>query len=580
MVKMHPQNPAYITNPAERKVFEWIRSTFPDGCEAFCNIRWKDGNYDKEADFVVFHPNGIIILLEVKGTEKWKRQNNKWLYADGSTPSTNPDDQVIGNKNSIKEAYYREHYSNSTFSIVGGLVFPDWAPTSQITNPTVPVYHKGISENLYDWTESKLISRVLRYVTFPSSMETRIRTFKTLAAMECYPKLSELIESVSDEISQNTLKRLEQTLDEIKDEKGQLVEGLAGCGKTWLAEKLLDILYNNQNINSIFVTCKNISLACHLIEVHPQYVQTRKCVIQPLYEYAESVLRKHDHIRQELILKKYSKKEEHYYWQTILKEFSRRLQSYNIKYDAIIVDEAQMLDSDGWDCIRKMRSNDGYLYVFSDNEQKIYNEVNNKLPWFDFDRKTLKYSIRNSGNIFRFATAHFQNEEITNKARSDDGLPVWVRYYSDTEDMKRAIVSFKKMLIDQGVDVKDIILLTPKVKNSALYDESNRDAPKDIGGVTLVEPIRKRKDYPDPKLFRTTIQKFRGRERRVVILAELDEGVDGLSTFVYVGATRAKVHLIVLMNKNVSEELKALYGQYSLNITGCCDNYEKIMDKM
>ena len=99
MVKMHPDNPSGITNGPEKQVYDWIQSTFPDGCEVFHGIRWNDGIHDRESDFLVFHPGGFIILLEVKGGYEWIRENGKWRYEGGKIPLKDPDIQFIENKN-------------------------------------------------------------------------------------------------------------------------------------------------------------------------------------------------------------------------------------------------------------------------------------------------------------------------------------------------------------------------------------------------------------------------------------------------------------------------------------------------
>ena len=100
-----------------------------------------------------------------------------------------------------------------------------------------------------------------------------------------------------------------------------------------------------------------------------------------------------------------------------------------------------------------------------------------------------------------------------------------------------------------------------------------------IRKIKLEENIGLKKVNPDSTLFRTTIQNFRGRERRVVILAEFDNSVGDFDKLIYIGATRAKSLLIVLANINISEERKTLYSKYTLDISDCYDIYENIMKK-
>jgi hypothetical protein len=69
-------------------------------------------------------------------------------------------------------------------------------------------------------------------------------------------------------------------------------------------------------------------------------------------------------------------------------------------------------------------------------------------------------------------------------------------------------------------------------------------------------------DDPEPgALLASTIHGFKGLERPVVILAEIGErhGED-LATYLYVGASRARNHLIVLAREPVDRDLRALAG--------------------
>ena len=56
----------------------------------------------------------------------------------------------------------------------------------------------------------------------------------------------------------------------------------------------------------------------------------------------------------------------------------------------------------------------------------------------------------------------------------------------------------------------------------------------------------------DPASIRfTTIQSFRGMERKVVILTELDEEIKNLEQLNYLGASRAKTMLIYLISNKI-----------------------------
>jgi superfamily I DNA/RNA helicase len=69
-------------------------------------------------------------------------------------------------------------------------------------------------------------------------------------------------------------------------------------------------------------------------------------------------------------------------------------------------------------------------------------------------------------------------------------------------------------------------------------------------------------EEPEPgALLTSTIHGFKGLERPVVILAEIGERhPEALPTYLYVGASRARNHLIVLATEAASRELRTLTG--------------------
>ena len=572
---MYPENSSVITNDSEKTVYEWIKTYFPGNCEAYYGIRWKDRS-DMESDFLIFHPGGFIILLEVKGGDNWIKRDGKWQYLDGEKPKTDPDNQFLNNKHSLIDNF-NKYFNRDQYRIVGGLVFPEWSPSNDVSNGPVSIYYPEIGIDLYEWVNAKLIEPNRKYIkNGPIEKDILIKKFKELFSLESYPKLSIQLKKSSKRISRETKLRLDQSLDEIKSERQVSVKGVAGSGKTWLVKNLAQILYEQPEINSMLITCKSKNLAAYLKrkmkKFSPDY--SDKCIIEPLYDYAERILVEHDDIPEDTKTRKDIN--EHEYWEDVMHIFSVKTFDYGIHFDAILIDEAQMLNERSWLSLDNMRSSrNNYMYIFYDLKQQYYNMIDNHIPNLGFAEKELKYNIRNTGNIFRFATAHYKDPVISSYAKSIDGLPVWLRYYSGEKDMKDSIVRFRKILIEQGVDLRDIILLTPKKTKSCLY-QKNPESKMTIGSIKLVEKLSEKPNIKTT-LFRTTIQNFIGREREVVILSEFDESVKDFDTLMYIGASRAKSLLIVLADQNISQEKKELYKRYSLNVSKCYENYENIM---
>jgi hypothetical protein len=113
--------------------------------------------------------------------------------------------------------------------------------------------------------------------------------------------------------------------------------------------------------------------------------------------------------------------------------------------------------------------------------------------------------------------------------------------------MKYNLQNMLTALIRDGrVSSKDIIVLRGKKKASRLNDGEK------IGPYVLTSLDNE--DNPAAIRF-TTIQSFRGMERRVVILTELDEEVKNIEQLNYLGASRAKTMLAYLVSDKVAPPL-------------------------
>ncbi len=102
------------------------------------------------------------------------------------------------------------------------------------------------------------------------------------------------------------------------------------------------------------------------------------------------------------------------------------------------------------------------------------------------------------------------------------------------------------LIRDGRVSAKDIVVLRGKKKYSRLIDGER------LGPYMLTSL----ENEQDPAAIRfTTIQAFRGMERRVVILTELDERVSNIEQLNYLGASRAKTMLAYVVSNRIAPNL-------------------------
>jgi superfamily I DNA/RNA helicase len=219
------------------------------------------------------------------------------------------------------------------------------------------------------------------------------------------------------------------------------------------------------------------------------------------------------------------------------------------RYSAMVVDEAQDFRPDWWPLLLRLHRHpdDGALFLFSDSNQNLYQGA---LPG-DLAEKAvpLHWNLRNTEPIHEFVSVFYRGEEPA-LGRGPKGRPVEILGYRDEHELARLLTLVLKNLQAERVPLDDVVLLTPaRPEKSALRRRGGVD------GYRFV-------DDPEPgALLASTIHGFKGLERPVVILAEIGERhPEDLATYLYVGASRARNHLIVLAREPVDRELRALAG--------------------
>jgi superfamily I DNA/RNA helicase len=111
-------------------------------------------------------------------------------------------------------------------------------------------------------------------------------------------------------------------------------------------------------------------------------------------------------------------------------------------------------------------------------------------------------------------------------------------------------VVLANLVEEEHVPLEDIVVLTPSgTEKSRLRSRGTVD------GYRLSESVE------PGTVLATSVHAFKGLERPVVILAELgDKHLEDLRQYLYVGASRARNHLVVLATEPVARELRTITG--------------------
>ena len=110
-----------------------------------------------------------------------------------------------------------------------------------------------------------------------------------------------------------------------------------------------------------------------------------------------------------------------------------------------------------------------------------------------------------------------------------------------------------RLTVEERIPTDEITVLSPLREKSCLWGTSMPQGPQ----------LTDKWPPPPGQVYFSTIYSFKGLERAVIILVEIDRlsGLrDDLNQLLYVGCSRARNHLIVLLCEDADPEVKDAFG--------------------
>jgi superfamily I DNA/RNA helicase len=242
------------------------------------------------------------------------------------------------------------------------------------------------------------------------------------------------------------------------------------------------------------------------------------------------------------------------------------LDHLEMRFDAIIVDEGQDFLEGWWTPLQLLLQDpdQDVLYILYDDNQCIYGHPST-LPLHD-PPYLLTVNCRTTKHIHE-QILHFYQGTSTPIARGPDGVPVEFQIYESKDHLQVELMTLlQKLTTEDRIPPEAILVLTPYSRKKSWIK-----AEQLVGTVGL--------DWnPGPGQVRlATIHAFKGLERSVVILVELErwltQGVQGidLKRLLYVGCSRAKNYLLVLLPKKHAEEMLHYFQPTQPDSSGASD---------
>lgn len=544
----------YRTDPkrrAELSVYDSLRDGLSSEWTVFYDVPWlsipEDGMaFDGQADFIVAHKDYGILLIEVKGGGiRYDGPRLQWISRDGNDTDhdIDPFRQVEASKYALlKKLKSTAELASMWIQIFDCVCFPDVMTSGLGVGFDAPADIIIGREHLGEI--EKKIRSIFDYLdkSHRHNQDTnrRVETFllKTLASTTEFPHPFKVETEESEQEIIRLTKEQFRILDLLNRQRRVAVGGGAGSGKTFLAVEKAKRL-SKQGFKTLLV-CYNRSLAK---ELGRSCTKEKNLVVSTFHRLCKNAAEKLERRLPNYGAGMVQEEVDSYYAEALSDAMTAQASG---KFDAIVVDEGQDFADDWWialeDCFAD-KSN-GILYAFYDDNQVIYKgrgSVPSDLLVFD-----LNENVRNSKPIFNTIRCHYTSAAPGDLVcRGPAGRPVESCVYENEKGLQQSLNKVLQRLLNQEqLRESDLVVLTPK----NLDERSAIPKLKLPCGISLV---RNEEEVGKMKVLCSTINSFKGLERKVAILTELDDEFVGLpeslrKALLYVGLSRPRTHLIVL----------------------------------
>ncbi|MBK9564126.1 MAG: NERD domain-containing protein [Saprospiraceae bacterium] len=551
MIPTIPNDFGSYGDDGEEGIFKLFK-TLPKEYTIFYSLEWIEGEWvngkrkpQGEADFVIFHKEKGILVLEVKSgiisfsNLIWTQKNRK----TGETKEIDPLSQASRSKFKLMEIIdsILKYKSGEKYLICHAVFFP-----SITFNP--PAFPLNASREIC-WDERALVNlestidKTFEYWKKEFKIKTELLDSTAKQIVEriapeyhAVASIRSSVEYLDNQFARMT-KEQSSLVNFLDEQKIASIQGIAGTGKTFIAiEKAKRLAEQGR---SVLFLCYNNKLKEFLSKYH----QINKVYFHNVHSLAYSLLDNND-IKIEEVL-------------SCLKDELIN-GTIDLPYQDIIIDEGQDIDLFLLEILfYKVKANKGYFYIFFDRNQSINNVQQDTIKWiWDLDcRLTLYKNCRNTKEIAiaSYKPLNFKNDIVG--LPSSGNLPV-LYLNKNEKDVPEIISNILNKYISTSVTINDIAILTIK-------DEKNTVFKKDF----QYKSFKITEDYLSNNLLFTTVRKFKGLESKVIILIDVSK-----STFMnneellryYVGVSRAR-HFVFIISSLKNEEIPEIMNRISHN---------------
>jgi hypothetical protein len=541
-------------SPAERRLYEAFARELGDDWVVFHHVNWISRDdlgrpRDGETDFVVAHPHLGVLVVEVKGGRI------RFDERTGHFISTDRDDVDHGIGDPFEQATESKHTLIAKVRsmprwprrrvVFGHMVaFPDAVVESDKATWLRPNAPREIIIDALDLVS--LQERLCGALSFwagenptdtppgRDGIEVLVRLLGQSREIR-HPLLAEQARADQQAIVRLTGRQF-RYLRFLSGQRRAAIAGCAGSGKTFLALEKARSLAEDEGLK-VLLTCYNRALADHLGDALGYRHQF------DVFNFHQLCVHWAEQAGQRLAYRENAPPE--YFNLTLPTALLEAVEQIGPQYDAIIVDEGQDFRAEWWEVLPWLLYDpaDGVLYVFYDDNQRVY-PGRSPIP-IETAPYILNENCRNTRRVFDVVSHFYQGEELP-VVLGPEGQPAEVVEYTGEEDGWAKLRRLLHRLLNENRFAPDeIAVLTARgARSSGILDQR-------LGNVQLTDHL----PLNPGEIFATTVRRFKGLERPVIVLCEVDATLspDDVETLMYVGTSRAKAHLVVLLDQDAPE---------------------------
>lgn len=536
-----------LPSRAESRVYRYLRDLEFDGLEVMHSLatqtRNNKGTWVGEIDFLLFHPDFGFQVWEVKGGGITLDDDGRW-WSEGHQGrhrlSTTPLEQLKKQTASIVDALGKVFARQVRLPIAPVLVFPDTATwQGQLPVLTFQPEHLLLKDEVNRLNADGIRKRFANTAFAGPNASNDLPLNKSDAELIRHRLLRPACSLVSTAVEQ--AEQVEDELFRLSHEQQwvlRLLEQLprmaiyggAGTGKSVLAR--LHAQDHARDNKQVLLLCFNKALA----------EQHRSELLQDTQEAKNIQVKTFHQLCQEHTLAAgiewsepssgTGKELNVFYNQTAAELLMDALQQQPLKFDALIVDEAQDYEPLWWLPLSEMVSTDSHVTLFADPAQNLY-QREFELPAELFPGMVpYPFTLfRNYRNAYEIATwlksNHKQAAEPSEQLPSSNQAVQMLRWKTEKQQLEM-LLKYINQLEQEGFGPEHMLLLTPfRPSNSATIQQFLEKKPEYTSSVHNIAAVK-------------------GLEAKVVVL--LDIGASDWASspvFEYVGASRAKVRLAI-----------------------------------